>query len=666
MLRAGLLPAKVLFVMTAQARHRYPHGVPTAVPHSHPPRKTHARDVPRTFSRRRSRRLRLPKRWRLALPAACTTAPPPASAPAPLLAVPHRQQKEPVITVANNSDGQRHPRTSLAEIQVPAGAWRFRRSPRNAGRVNAELVFRGEKSTYTTAVYGTEGTLWGIEGQLGFALPTAIQEILQHAPETRPAKTRVSPPSPWIRSADYQPWRASKVLAPDMPAVTYGFLMNLNGPIRTWEHGPYRIDAVSTTLTFEDEHSPSLQLAYRIWHDERVIFASDTLPVALGSDLESDTTLRRIAKHALDGRSARPYTPQREFLTRHGAELRSVLAPPTAPYPIGTRVKVRGLTGTTPASGIITDAILATDGSLHYGWRPDVARLPGHPMGRLLEWQLLAPAQHVQPTLHAPDAALTSTQAPDVLVYGAKIRTIDDPRFATGTVLRAILRPGGQPTYDVQPDDGTPGPVRIHAANVEPVAGTAWPTVQALLDARTEAGIPLETGELLVTLREATFVADGPTGPRPALPPQEWPSHDPILDPDSPDIPSSPKHGMPPTAAPPRIVIEDEYVRVYDPRHELLVAPNRTFEAALSHPREKLVELLTAAPHLYLGGEESLVTLAALAAQHFPHKINTIPTPSTEEAAPEAKPINATDPNITDLNPSTDNDPEPPDLSLGP
>ncbi|WP_347177009.1 hypothetical protein [Parafrankia sp. EAN1pec] len=450
-----------------------------------------------------------------------------------------------------------------------------------------------------------------------------------------------------------------------MPAVTYGFLMNLNGPIRTWEHGPYRIDAVSTTLTFEDEHSPSLQLAYRIWHNERVIFASDTLSVALGSDLESDTTLRRIANHALDGRSARPYTPQREFLTRHGAELRSVLAPPTAPYPIGTRVKVRGLTGTTPASGIITDAILAADGSLHYGWRPDVARLPGHPMGRLLEWQLLAPAQHVQPTLQAPDAALTNTQAPDVLVYGAKIRTIDDPRFATGTVLRAILKPGGQPTYDVQPDDGTPGPVRIHAAHVEPVAGTAWPTVQSLLDARAEAGVPLETGEILVTLREATFVADGPTGPRPALPPQEWPSHDPILDPDSPDIPTPPKRGMPPTIAPPRIVIEDDYVRVYDPRHELLDAPHRIFETALSYPREDLIALLTAVPGLQLGGDESLVTLAALAAQNVPDEINVTLTPDPNGPEREHDLSTRPDPEIANPARPPDEGLDPPDLDPG-
>ncbi|MEX5711703.1 hypothetical protein AB1484_26270 [Parafrankia sp. FMc6] len=582
-------------------------------------------------------------------------------------ALPCPQQKEATISMATTGDpGDRL--NSTVGIEVPAGAWMFIRSARRTDLITAELVVRGATSMEASSVYRTDSTPWGIEERLGFALPTDVQKTLQNLPVAPAAKPAVSAPISWIRTADYQPWRASIVILPQLPDLTtYGSLLSLDPPIRVWENGPYRIDVVDSALAFNNRENPALRVSYRIWHDQRIIFSSNALPAPLGSDLQGDGTLRRIADHVLAGSKRRALTvSQQEFLTNRSAELQALLTPPTAPYPIGTRVKVRGLAGSTPASGIITETVVATDGALHYGWRPDVARLPGHPMGRLLDRRLLAPARHVQPTLNSPDAALTGTQAPDVLAYGAKVRTIDDPRFATGTVLRAILRPDGPPTYDVQPDGHSPDPVRIPAAAVEPVAGTAWPTVQALLDARTEAGVPLEHGELLITLREATFVTDGPTGPQPALPAQEWPSLDPILDPDSPDLPASPNYGMPPTTTPPRIVIEDDYVRVIDPRHELLIAPNRIFEAALSHPRENLVELLTRVPDLHLGGDESLVTLAALTAQHLPDEIPTVSTSTPELATPEADPITAIDTNPVDLGPLPDSNPETPDINFGP
>ncbi|CUU56589.1 hypothetical protein Ga0074812_108117 [Parafrankia irregularis] len=565
--------------------------------------------------------------------------------------------------------GQRPPGTAHVEIQVPAGGWRFRRSPGNTGRITAELVIRGENPADRISVYGAESTPWGIETQLGFPIPATVREALRLIP---PAATnpglRISAPAPWIGASDYQPTRASMVHLPDTFNVfTYGTLLHIKPPIRTWEEGPYRIDVVGTELTFENRDSPTLQVAYRIWHDQRVVFASGDLPVPIGSGIQADATLRSIADHALTAGTGRePTDLQREFLAKHSAELRSVLTPPTAPYPIGTRVKVRGLAGATPASGIITDAIVDDDGSLHYGWRPDVARLPGHPMGQHLDQQLVAPAQNVQPTLHSPDAGLSSTQEAEVLVYGARVRAIDDPRFATGTVLRAILKPGGQPTYDIQPDQSSYAPIRIHAADVEPIAGTAWPTLQALLDARADAGISLESGELLITLREATFVRDGPTGPLPAFPPQEWPSQDPILDPESPDIPiSAPPHRGHPTPTPaPRIVIEDDYTRVYDPRHELLIAHKQPFEIAISQPREKLVELLNTLPDLHLGGDESLVTLAALAAQHMPDEVNSIFTAGPVADTRNPGQVPAADPDFDDIHPPSAGDTEPPDIDL--
>ncbi|WP_154675476.1 hypothetical protein [Parafrankia elaeagni] len=575
------------------------------------------------------------------------------------------QQKEPTISMATNGGNSDHPNSAVG-IEVPAGAWMFIRSARRTDLITAELVLRNGTSKEAASVYRTDSTLWGIEERLGFALPTDVQKTLQEMPVTPAARPAVSAPSSWIRTADYQPWRASIVVLPQLSGLTtYGSLLSLDPPIRVWENGPYRIDVVDSTLAFNNRENPALRVAYRIWHDERVIFAANTLPAPLGSDLQGDGTLRRIADHVLAGAKRRTLTAsQREFLTHRSDELQSLLTPPAAPYPIGSRVKVRGLAGATPASGIITDTVVADDGSLRYGWRPDVARLPGHPMGRLLDRRLLAPAQHVQPTLSSPDAGLTGTQAPDILAYGAKVRTIDDPRFATGTVLRAILKPDSPPTYDVQPDGNSPDLVRIPAAAVEPLAGTAWPTVQALLDARTEAGIPLEHGELLITLREATFVTDGPTGPQPALPAQEWPSLDPILDPDSPDLPALPNYGIPPTTTPPRIVIEDDYVRVFDPRHELLIAPNQPFETALTYPREKLIELLIPAPDLHLGDDESLVTLAALAARHFPDEIIDA-SAARSGSTPETKDSIATDPDLSSPEHQAEEVPESPEPGLG-
>src|SRR6266496_3388881 len=79
----------------------------------------------------------------------------------------------------------------------------------------------------------------------------------------------------------------------------------------------------------------------------------------------------------------------------------------------------------------------------------------------------------------------------------------------TGRVVRAFADPGGL-SYQVQPDDPIEPPVRASAADIDPVAGTAWPSIGHLTAARAKAGVPLQPGEVLTAGSHCAWVIAGP------------------------------------------------------------------------------------------------------------------------------------------------------------
>jgi len=79
-----------------------------------------------------------------------------------------------------------------------------------------------------------------------------------------------------------------------------------------------------------------------------------------------------------------------------------------------------------------------------------------------------------------------------------------------GQVLRAVRGDTGL-LYDIRPDPPAE-PERLPASRVEPVAGTAWPSIGHLIDARAADGVPLQAGEILAAGAELAHVVAGANG----------------------------------------------------------------------------------------------------------------------------------------------------------
>ncbi|MDT3444450.1 hypothetical protein [Pseudofrankia sp. BMG5.37] len=211
-----------------------------------------------------------------------------------------------------------------------------------------------------------------------------------------------------------------------------------------------------------------------------------------------------------------------------------------------------------------------------------------------------------------------------ILTTGAVVRTIDDPRFATGTVLRAFDRPNSGIHYEIQPHDAPLPPVLLHVGDVVPVRSTAWPTLQHLLDARATAGLPLQPGELLTAVREAASILDSPDGPRlgrpfpvahPASPALNPTGQTPIAVDTTPLHPASHPHQGHKTGQAPTLRQIGDTIALDDPVHGHLEVPADLFHTALRHHPTDLDALLTRRPWL-LTTNRPLLVKAALAAQH--------------------------------------------------
>ncbi|MCM3920291.1 hypothetical protein ND748_01125 [Frankia sp. AiPs1] len=499
-------------------------------------------------------------------------------------------------------------------IEVHAASWRFTRaSPSEPHILAAELIHPSAMSGDLFVAHRAVASRRRLEEQLGFVFPEQAMEALGAIPLRATSSWGASSPEAgWVHQTRYQPWRASTVHIGAQPPVSYGRLLHDTPPLRTWENGPHRVDIIAITPTRTGSGDPANAVSFRLWHGGQVLVADDAvLPATLTLD---DDTLRLLADYAVHGRPRSMLTSrQQTLLDAHGGDLLDVLTIPPEPYPVGTRVTLLSDQGDLRTTGVVVDSI---GDPPRYCVRPDVASLPGHPLANHPDAFLIFSALTARATLRPQDTGIEPADVA-VLGYGARVRAVDDPHFETGTVLRAIAVENAGLFYDVQPDGSHPL-VRIPEGDVVPLAGTAWQTLDALVEARTEAGIPLEVGEVLVSLDEFTVVESGPAGPQVCRPGYGIPALDPMFGrawAPGPSTDGLPDHDLEPSTGAPYLEVGEDIV-VHDPVHGFLAVAPPLFDAALRLDAETLTRLVNEVPGIEVTGIEAPATLAALAATY--------------------------------------------------
>jgi len=406
----------------------------------------------------------------------------------------------------------------------------------------------------------------------------------------------------------------------DAPATTYGRLLADEWGVSTWRHGDVRVDLVDVLAT--DDQADGLT-AWRIHDGELVVFAGTNTPGLIETTTDTTEAMRDVLgiPAGLRRASIRLTNRQRHFVDRYADLLEQLAAFPARPYPPGTRIRVV-LPDGREADGTVLAAAPRSGGGTTYRWRPDVADLPGHPWQHQPIWAMETTE------LHATDILGSRTSAHDesdlVLATGAVVRTIDDPRFAVGTVRRAMRSRHHPPTYEVQPHDAPIRPVVLPIDAVSPLRPTVWPTLDALLAARRQAGLDLLPRELLVTTAESAVVVDSPDGSR------VYPTR--RASPGPPD----PTVGIQPIAVPaesPRLLTLRSRTAsattvqsvgtirlVRDPTHGDLAVSEAEFHLAVALGPDRLAAMLARQPWVPLGNLP-LETTAALAAIHVPERV---------------------------------------------
>ncbi|MCM3921132.1 hypothetical protein ND748_05495 [Frankia sp. AiPs1] len=529
-------------------------------------------------------------------------------------------------------------RVSPVLLDTPAGVWHLARTTSDSDGMSAMLQTNAGRGPRHTVYFHAQGDMWEVEERLGFALPAAIRKALRRA-----APQQVAPSLdhevftdtflPFaMPQGDYRPRRASRVTIAGQTPTKYGRLLHADSPLRRWEHDTCRIDIVADP-GMSSGH-PSRALGYRLWQDDHVVFAGGGARIPASFDATSDAALREIAQYAL---LRRPGTArQRALLDQQRPALAAALAPPTEPYPHGTHVLVRHahLPGT--VAGTVVGHVSSRTGTADYVWRPDVFDLPGHPYAHQPEQTLRSPAALVEPSLGARGIEVAGPDAQVVLTYGARIRTIDHPDIDTGTVLRAFMDDNSTIHYEIRPDDNHTT-IRLPKKDVEALAGTAWPTVDAVLTARSQTDVPVTDREAIVALRE---IAVTYTNARGAIIPYllREPSLDNLLDPGSPDfLPVLDTAPSPQDLPRPQVHSDVHTIHVLDPDHGLFAIPRPLLEAALTTPPERLAALLHDLADLHLTGRESPVTLASLTVTWLPDLVTAPPRPD-EPGSPTVAP----------------------------
>ncbi|MCK9878282.1 hypothetical protein MXD59_21335 [Frankia sp. Ag45/Mut15] len=306
---------------------------------------------------------------------------------------------------------------------------------------------------------------------------------------------------------------------PEAGFATYGRILHNNAPLRTWEDGGHRIEIVNLTAN----PAAAQTVSYRLWLDSALVVSGD-MSVAQEVSVEDDEMVRQVAAHAIIGRESSTLTArQQSAVAAHGEDLLRAVALPASPYPQGTRVALVGKDGRhTDITATVKDMIFDANGATWYAVHPEISRVPGHPLREHPDAFLILSADDLAPTLQAPSSGIEP-----ILSYGSRIRTIDHHTVTAGTVVRTFAR-ADTPWYEIQSDDLAESTVRLSAQDIEPISGSFWPSIDDLVAARTEAGIHLQEGEVLVSLGGFATVDAGPQGPV-LGPERELPPRDPVL-----------------------------------------------------------------------------------------------------------------------------------------
>jgi hypothetical protein len=516
---------------------------------------------------------------------------------------------------------------ATVEVETAMGRWELDWHPGQGTFVarhttDADQPYGGELTHALGGVQGEIASVGVLEERLGFPLPHSVRDHLAATQRSRPAVlvgarsfTRLyEDEHPTEIGQRERPTPTSRVRVTGKRESSY----DAEQPaLRVWEDGGYRVEILAAAPVPEPEMAGQQALTYRLLHEHRVIFSGDDILAPADADPASDTAVRQVVTLLCQPDEEIPISrAQAAFLDAHAAALSDLVHPPRSPYPGGTRIVVT--THGDPGSGVtgvVVEPIHESGGpTTSYSWRPDLADLPGHPWRANPGHCFVSPADQVAPTLAAPDTGLADWAPHIPLAYGAVVTfPADDGRPITATVLRAHPTPDGL-VYDLQPTGPDTEPVRVPVTDVQPVAGTAWSTVDALLTARTEAGIRPEPAELLCAGGQLARVEDGPEGPAVVrLDHTLGPFGEPADDVPSP-LPSI--RGLSP---PETVTVEHlgDQMRVGDPDHGWLTVPADALVAALAVAPDQLATRLQTGP-LRLTGTEPPVTLAALAALHTP------------------------------------------------
>jgi len=499
---AGLLPA---LADAGHASLRHLHSsrqLYAPIAHGHRPYAT--ADGPRT--RRAVQAFAAARRASAAL-----AQPPPAAAPP--------EATTPGNPPAPSTPDDTAPAHGTVRIGTPSGTWELGWDP-------AAGAFYARHHTADTAAAGTwlgsepaaVPSTGELEQQLGFPLPADVRGHLHADQQARPPRTARAlrllqtgdgPPGP---PASARPTPDSPVHLPGRPPTTYRQALQAAPPLRVWEQDGYRVE-ILTADPYPDPDTGTTRntVTYRLSQHGRVVFSGDDIDCPGHHDPAADDAVRAVVD-LLTRPNAPSVTPtQRAFLDTDAAGLAALVRAPEPPYPPGTRIAVTA-PGRPATTGVVAEPITDADGNpTAYAWRPDTADLPGHPWHGRPQHTLVSPPEQVTPTLAAPDLGLAGWTPDRPLGYRTRVEVLDpDGEHRPGQVLRAVRSDNGL-GYDIRPDPPAE-PERLPASRVEPVAGTAWPSIGHLIDARAADGVPLQADEILAAGAELAYVVAGANG----------------------------------------------------------------------------------------------------------------------------------------------------------
>jgi hypothetical protein len=376
-------------------------------------------------------------------------------------------------------------------------------------------------------------TVGQLEERLGFALPVSVRAALAADQASRPPRSLrtwlvyvdsepADPPPPETR-----PQPTSPLDVPGQPATTYRQAMLAAPPLRSCAAEDFRLDILAAAPRRDGDTGAVRQaITYRLAHRGNVIFSADDITAPVDIDPRGDATIRAVVSLTCYADPIGLSPVQLRFLADHRDDLADLVTAPEPPYPAGARIAVArdplenaGRTGT--VVGHVADAAGAVTG---YVWRPDRADLPGHPWRQQPTCAVVSRAAEVAPTLAARDVGLGGWTPSTPLSYGATVTYLDrEGHVRAGRVLRTFPGATESLTYEVQPDAAGTEPIRLPADSVEPIAGSAYPTLDGLLADRAAAGIALQPGEVLLSGHAQVYVVGGPAGQLTAGPPPAAP-----------------------------------------------------------------------------------------------------------------------------------------------